>query len=217
MNKRSYGQHCSLAYALDIIGDRWTLLMIRELLIGESRYKDLLSALQGIGTNLLAKRLQELIEVGVVEKDSEQPSGRNAAYRLTEFGLGLRPVVFELIRWGYRLPPFDDVMEGPTSNSRWDLLAVEALRRHAPPKKFNACCNFSVGEALQFHLRCKNGVAEVLPAHAEDADATISGDPQDHRAVVLGELSIAVAIKQKRLTVRGDRAKAMRMMALFQE
>ena len=96
---RRYGQDCSLARGLDLVGDRWTLLVIRELLLGERHYKELMDALKGMGTNLLATRLQDLTTHGLLSKDPQ--AGRKAAYRLTQQGEALRPAVYELMRWEY--------------------------------------------------------------------------------------------------------------------
>src|ERR1700747_3711025 len=98
---RSYGQYCSVAKALDVIGDRWTLLIVRELLLrGPSRYTDLRDGLPGIATNLLAERLRELEEAGVVAREQAPPPLATALFRLTPRGEQLRPVVEHLLLWG---------------------------------------------------------------------------------------------------------------------
>src|SRR2546425_8816776 len=100
MPKRSYGQFEGLANALDAIGERWTLLLVRELLLGPRRYKDLLEGLSGIGTNLLARRLKELQEAGVIEKRILPAPAGAAGHELTERGPGLEPALIPLARWG---------------------------------------------------------------------------------------------------------------------
>src|SRR3954452_20364550 len=100
--KRSYKQFCGLAKALDIVGERWTLLVVRNLLLGPQRYSDLLRELPGITTNLLAKRLQEMEARGVIEKTAGPPTGPAQAYRLTSLGLALEPAIHALGRWGFR-------------------------------------------------------------------------------------------------------------------
>src|SRR5688572_32363812 len=94
--RRNYGQYCGLASALDVVGERWTLLIIRELLLGPRRYGELLAELPGIGTNLLAERLKSLVEMGVLTK----PVSRDQGYELTELGRQLREPVLMLARWG---------------------------------------------------------------------------------------------------------------------
>lgn len=97
---RSYSQHCAIARSLDVIGDRWTLLIVRELWLRPCRYTDLRAALPGIATNLLAERLREMEADGLVTKTVEPPPIATAIYRLTERGAGLIPVLKELLRWG---------------------------------------------------------------------------------------------------------------------
>jgi len=100
--KRTYQQHCGLARALDVVGERWTLLIVRELLLGPRRYGDLLDTLEGITTNLLAKRLKEMTETGLLEKRHAEPPVAGELYTLTEAGAALEPAIMELGRWGGR-------------------------------------------------------------------------------------------------------------------
>src|SRR5216683_3461271 len=100
--KRSYDQWCAVARSLDIVGERWTMLIVRDLLVGPKRYKDILAGLPGIGTNLLAQRLRELEAQGLVERVVlPQPAG-TTVYRLTATGAALEPVVHALGRWGFQ-------------------------------------------------------------------------------------------------------------------
>ena len=103
MTKRSYKQHCAVARGLDVIGDRWTLLLVRELLLGPKRYGDLLAASPGIGTNLLADRLREMETEGLIERVTLPPPAGSTVYRLTEGGAELETVVRAIGRWGSRL------------------------------------------------------------------------------------------------------------------
>ena len=106
---RSYSQYCPVAVALDAIGDRWTLLILRELVLGDQRFTDLRSALTGIAPNLLSARLAELVEAGLVAKAELPPPAARSVYRLTERGQEVRPVLGALARFGVAdLPPSDD-------------------------------------------------------------------------------------------------------------
>src|SRR3954465_14659960 len=100
MSKRSYNQHCAMARALDALGERWTLLVIRELLPGPKRYKDLLEGLPGIGTNLLAARLRDLEAAGAIQRRMLPPPAGAVVYELTDSGRELESVVLDLARWG---------------------------------------------------------------------------------------------------------------------
>lgn len=118
---KGYGQFCALARSLDVVGDRWTLLVVRELLLGPATYGALLERLPGLATNLLADRLRQLQADGLVAAER----GRGDPYALTERGSALRPVVHELLRWGAPLMergPGADVVHG-----HWLPLALEAV------------------------------------------------------------------------------------------
>jgi DNA-binding HxlR family transcriptional regulator len=121
--RRSYRQFCGVARALDIVGERWTLLLVRNLLLGPRRYSDLLSELPGITTNLLAKRLAELAELGLITREELPAPLAATAYRLSALGASLEPVIMELGRWGGRFlgaPRADD-----TLNIGWALLSMK--------------------------------------------------------------------------------------------
>jgi DNA-binding HxlR family transcriptional regulator len=112
---KHYGQFCSVARALDMLGDRWAMLVVRELLLGPKRYTDLLEGLPGVGTNVLAVRLRDLEDAGIVTRQKLPPPAPATVYALTEDGHALRPVVDALARWGLRL------MDGP---KRGDAMRV---------------------------------------------------------------------------------------------
>src|SRR3954463_735861 len=107
MDRRSYHQYCGLARALDVVGERWTLLIVRHLLLGSQRYSELLRGLPGITTNLLAKRLQDMEALDLIERTGTEGG---QAYRLTTLGAGLEPAVHALSRWAWKTmgPPSRD-------------------------------------------------------------------------------------------------------------
>lgn len=122
---RTYGQYCSLARALDVVGERWTLLIVRELAIRDSRYSDLRDALPGVATNLLASRLRQLESEGVIERyQAPRPVG-TAVYRLTDRGRGLLPAIRELTVWGE--PTMAQGRGDDEFRGHWMALALEAL------------------------------------------------------------------------------------------
>lgn len=126
MPKRSYGQYCGLARALDVVGARWSLLIVRELLVGPARYGELLAGLPGIATNLLADRLRELEEVGVVQRTLSTESN-GVAYMLTPWGSELRGAVAALVNWSTPL-----MISGPRNDSfqaHWLVVALDSLLR----------------------------------------------------------------------------------------
>lgn len=121
---RSYGQYCGLARALDVVGNRWSLLVVRELLTGPARYGQLQAGLPGISTNLLTDRLRELEEAGVVQRQLDSDS-KGVAYMLTAWGYELRNTVATLVNWSKPL-----MVSGPRDDSfqpHWLVVALESL------------------------------------------------------------------------------------------
>ncbi len=112
---KSYDQYCPIARALGLVGERWSLLVVRELMDGPKRYTDLVDGLPKIGTNILATRLKDLEAAGVIEKRRLPPPAASTVYELTGYGRDLRPVIHELARWGVRSlgpPPLDALQPG---------------------------------------------------------------------------------------------------------
>jgi DNA-binding HxlR family transcriptional regulator len=122
---RSYDQFCALARALDVVGDRWTMLIIRELFARDSRYSDLRDALPGIATNLLAERLRQLQEAGVIEAYDAPPPVRATVYRLTPRGRELRPAIRALVSWG--VPLLATGQGADAFRTQWLVMPVRIL------------------------------------------------------------------------------------------
>ena len=122
MTRRTYGQFCAVARALDAVGERWTLLLVRELLLGPRRFTDLLAALPGLGTSLLAERLRNLESLGVVHREALPPPAGATVYRLTGSGYRLGPVVRALADWGAGL--LDEPAPGEAFRADWVALYV---------------------------------------------------------------------------------------------
>jgi DNA-binding HxlR family transcriptional regulator len=166
--RKSYDHYCGVAHALDLVGDRWALLVVRELMHGEKRYTDLLDHLPGIGTNILASRLRELEANGVVTKRRLPPPAASRVYELTEYGLALKPVIRELALWGARSlgPPTreDELFPGWLENVLDTILAPVA-----PPGSFE----FRFGGEVAALV---DGEAQAGPL--DDPDVTIAGDPE---------------------------------------
>lgn len=125
--RRSYQQYCGLARGLDLVGERWTLLIVRNLLLGPRRYSDLLAELPGITTNLLAKRLQDMEATGLIVREDRPPPVPATVYALSELGAALEPVLSELGRWGGRF--LDGPKPGDIFNLGWGLLSLKRRYR----------------------------------------------------------------------------------------
>jgi DNA-binding HxlR family transcriptional regulator len=168
MRKRSYEQYCPVAHALDLVGERWAMLVVKELMHGPQRYTDLAEHLPGIGTNILAARLRSLEECGVIVKRKLPPPAASRVYELTEYGLGLKPAMRELALWGARSlgPPTseDELYEG------WLANAVDTmLGPFAPEGTFE----FRVGDEI---ATLTGGVGHDGPA--DEPDVVITATPE---------------------------------------
>ena len=206
MGKRSYGQDCSLALGLDVVGERWTLLIIRGLLTGPKRYSELQDQLAGIGTNLLATRLRELVEHGIARKTDD-------GYELTASGEALRPIVHALIRWGHRfrhLASADSV-----SRPEWDMLALEAAFR--PERAADVDCSIDLTlSGFRFHVVIRDGEARCFEGPAPAADATASTTTETLLAIGDGRLSLDDAIDTGELGLQGSSSAFGELFRLFE-
>jgi DNA-binding HxlR family transcriptional regulator len=162
---RPYDQYCPIAHSLGLVGERWTLLVVRELLHGPKRYTDLADHLPGIGTNILAVRLKELEAGGIVEKKKLPPPFASTVYELTAAGQQLRPVLHELARFGARLmgpPPPDALAEG------W---LVSALDLALSPLCRGSTIAFRIGDEEASLVDCA-----AVPGIAADYDVLVETD-----------------------------------------
>ncbi|MEU2003489.1 winged helix-turn-helix transcriptional regulator [Rhodococcus sp. NPDC019627] len=156
MSGRTYGQNCGLARALDLLGERWTLLIMRDLGMGPRRYKDLASGLPGIGTNLLASRLKSLEEAGMIERVVLPPPASVAAYALTSAGEELRPVLAQLAAWGLRHGAgFDDA---DMTRAEWVIQGMFARADADAASRFGGVVQFDVGDESSWIGPSANGV-----------------------------------------------------------
>ncbi len=174
MTPRTYGQNCGVARTLDLLGERWTLLVVRELFLGPRRYRDLLDALGGIGTNLLAARLKSLEAAGLVRRTTLAPPAGGAAYELTADGEALEPVVEEMALWGYRRIPREDNED--RFRAAWVALTMRAVLAREGGDAPEGLYAFEVeGEA--FWVRIAGGRAIVrLGAAPYPPDLTLRCD-----------------------------------------
>lgn len=179
--RRSYQQHCGLAKALDLVGERWTLLICRELLLGPRRYGQLLERLPGLTTNLLAKRLADLQAAGVVERVPAPPGdpepGRKGFYQLGEAGRALEPALMELARWGARFMP-----ASPSAHDRvelgWALLSSKRRYTRAASRArlvVEIGALLPAGEQQRYQLRLEPGYLEVREGAPWPADVVVDG------------------------------------------
>ena len=210
---RSYQQFCPAARALDVIGERWTLLVIRELLTGQKRYTDLQDGLPGIGPNVLADRLRSLQHAGLVEKKRLPPPAASIVYALTPRGAALRSVLSELFEWGLQLA--GEPGKGDAVRASYWLPAIEAAaRRGQVPDGPDDVYEFRVGED-SIGVAVSDGQVHVTAGQPPRPDVVLSTDARTFADLGRGALAAEAAIKAGRLSVEGDPAAAARCGALF--
>jgi DNA-binding HxlR family transcriptional regulator len=182
MARRAYDQACSLAWALDTVGERWSLLIVRELMLGPLRFSELGRSVGGAPTDVLSRRLRDLERSGVVRRRELSPPAAATVYELTELGRGLERPLLELSRWGMGLQRLEDVVDlAPTS-----LPGALRVILEPPPEATLTLSVHSGGQA--YRLRMEGGWIAAERGEAESPDLSLSGDPVDViAALVVGE------------------------------
>jgi len=193
---KSYGQRCPLARALDLVGERWTLLVVRELLLGPRRYTDLVDGLPGVGTNILAARLADLQATGLVSKRALPPPTAVTVYELTEAGRALASSIRALSEWGeeHAAPATEDQVVRPA----WILLGAA---RRGPKLGAGSSCELRVGRDV-FELTGTDNGLSVAAASARSPDAVITIEPELLYALATRRITPQAA--RKRIEVNGD-------------
>lgn len=197
---RSYGDPCGVARGLDVLGERWAVLVVRDLLLGPKRFNDLLGGLRGVSPNVLSQRLRELTEDGVVQRRDLGPPTRVRLYELTEWGRALEPLLLQLGRWGSQAPPLPEGALGIDSL----LLSIRAA--------FDPARAADLGGVYEFRVDADTYVAEVaddsVRIRRETApgppDATLTTDIDTLRAVCDHRITLAAALDSGALRLSGD-------------
>lgn len=208
-NRRSYKQVCGLAAALDVIGERWTMLIVRDLALGPRRYGELLEGLPGIGEGLLAQRLRHLEHEDLARRAFSPELGA-VVYELTDDGRELWAAMLPLTSWGLRRVTFDD------DDVRADWLAV-ALRARLDPARsvgINEQYVLCVDEE-PYTITSADGVVTVQRGDTEEAAVRISLDLDTFMAIGMGSLSVQEARHAGRTKIEGDKGAAARYTALL--
>ncbi len=196
--RRSYQQFCGLARALDVVGERWTLLILRDMLLGPRRYSDLLNGLPGITTNLLAKRLKQMQADGLIEQVKLPPPASVTAYQLTAAGADLEPALMALARWGGRL--LDRPREDDAVNIGWGLISLK--RRYRGGHRMVA--SFQVDDR-HFELTFTPDYLKVNERMAAAPHVTVQGASEAFRAWLFMGRPAAELVREGQLTVSGER------------
>jgi DNA-binding HxlR family transcriptional regulator len=209
--QRSYDDACGMAHALDLVGERWALLVVRELTVGPKRFSDLKTGLPGISTNVLSHRLDELERHGVVRRRHLPPPAASWVYELTEWGAELEPVIRQFGRWGARSPAHRPDLH--LSVASW-ILSLRTNFDPAAAAGMSSEYEVRLGEDC-FRARIQDGVLDVERGPAERPSAVLTGSPEALAGVIYGGRDLDQAIATGDLLVDGDQASAGRFMQLF--
>jgi DNA-binding HxlR family transcriptional regulator len=208
---RTYCDGCAAAHALDLVGERWALLVVRELLLGPKRFTDLRAGLPNVSPNVLAQRLRELERAGVVQRRKLAPPAASRVYELTDWGLELEPVITQLGRWGAR----------SLSRPRDATLGVDSLilsfRTMFDPRAavgLSASYELHLDEDV-FRVAVSDGRFEVARGEAEQPDATIEAGSATLATLVYEGRPLAEALRSGDLRIEGDESAVERFLTLF--
>jgi DNA-binding HxlR family transcriptional regulator len=202
---RSYGEYCSVARALDVVGDRWTLLIIRELLIrGGCRYTDLKDGLPGIATNLLSERIRELEAAGLIRREDAPPPVATTLFRLTDAGARLRPVLGAIGQWGVRF------MTGPADSDQFrGYWGAMFLHDRDPGERPVSIEVRSAGSPVVIEV--SGGAVTARPGTAAAPDLIVQGEPHLVLALFSGQLT-ASQVTDRGLKIEGDASVLQRVL-----
>jgi len=210
--KRSYGEACRFAYALDVVGERWALLVVRELLLGPKRFTDLRAGLPHASSNILSERLRDLEHGGVVQRRKLPPPAASSVYELTEWGRELEPIVTKLGAWGARSPiPPESQEIGPDSV----VLALRSLFDADAAGDLAATYALRIGES-RFRVAVADGEIELQRGAADDPTASIAlADAPTFAAILAGQVSLDRALASGAVQLEGSKQAAKRFLRLF--
>ncbi|HEX4804828.1 MAG TPA: winged helix-turn-helix transcriptional regulator [Conexibacter sp.] len=210
--KRSYGDACGIARALDVVGERWALMVVRELLLGPKRFTDLRAGLPHVSADVLAQRLRDLEQGGILEHRKLPPPYASQVYELTPRGRALEPVLVELGRWGgANAPPPDDET---CMSLDAHVVSLRTLFDPARAGDFDARIELRLGED-RFRVAIADGEIEAERGELPDPDAVIETDPRTLIEVLHGHRPLAAALADGTMRLHGDKRAARRFTTLF--
>ena len=209
--RKSYEQYCPMAHALDLVGERWALLVMRELMLGPKRFSDLRAALPGISANVLTQRLEGLEAAGVLVRRKLPPPASAQVYELTPWGYESEPIFQALGRWAARSPAHDPSLPLSTVSL---FLSFRTMLDPVRARGVDARIGFRIG-AESFLARLASGKIDVARADLGQADLIFTGTAPAIAAAVYGGRPLAALVAKKALSIEGDRALAERFVTLF--
>jgi len=209
--RRSYGDPCGVARGLDLVGERWALLVVRELLLGPKRFTDLRGGLPGASPNVLSQRLRDLEEAGVVQRGTLPPPAASRIYELTEWGRGLEDVILALGNWGVRSP---SLPREAGMSVDCHMLALRTLFDPEAADGLDASYQLRV-DGQRFRARVCDGRFELSRGTLEDPDATITTDSDTLTALLWAGRKLDEARRAGDIEVAGDEKAVARFLLLF--
>jgi DNA-binding HxlR family transcriptional regulator len=209
--KRTYGDGCGIAHALDLVGERWALLVVRELLLGPKRFTDLRDGLPNASPNVLSQRLRELEQAGIVRRRKLPPPAATWVYELTDWGRELKPVAISLGTWALRSPTFpEDAPVGTDSV----ILALGTFFDAGAAGDLTASYELRLGENT-FAVRVADGEIDVDRTAAEEPDAVIETEAATLSALIWERRELADALAAGDISIEGDQGAVTRFLGLF--
>lgn len=208
---RTYGDRCGVARALDVLGERWALLVVRELLLGAKRFTDLRAGLPGLSADVLSQRLRELEAAGILRRHTLPPPAASRVYELTERGLELEPAVLALGRWG-STAPFPPGEAGIGADAL--IVALKTLFDPPAARGIEASYELRLGDQT-FHARVEDGRFDVDRDSARPADVTVATQPGTLAAMLWHGRPLAAARNAGEVSLTGRVAAAQRFLHLF--
>jgi len=207
-NRRTYAEGCLAAHALDLIGDRWALLVVRELMLGPKRFGLIRAGLPGIATNMLASRLEGLERAGILIHRTLPPPASVPVYELAGHGLALKPLLLELCRWGVGVPGHDPRLPiSPTAL----MLSMQAMLR---PATVAFTAGFDL-EGESFVVTVDHAGIDTRRGDPTEAEMSFSGGANDMAAAIYGPAPLAQATQQGRIDFTGDPGRGQAFVDLF--
>jgi len=213
--RRSYGDACASAHALDLVGERWALLVMREMMLGPKRFSDLRAGLPGISANVLTQRLEWLEAIGIVVRRDLPPPAAARVYDLTDWGRESEPIFHALGRWAARSP---HPMPGPTFSAAAFLLSLRAMLDPGRAAGMRARIGFVLGmhPGAECHLaELADGRLEIRPGPTTGADLVLTGAPPALAAAIYDGQALEALEAGGEIRIAGDRDLARRFVTLF--
>jgi DNA-binding HxlR family transcriptional regulator len=210
-SKRHYEDACATAHALDLVGERWALLVMRELMLGPKRFSDLRESLPGISANVLTQRLEGLEAAGVLVRRKLPPPAAVQVYELTEWGYESEPIFQALGRWAARSPAHDPSLPFSTASL---VLSLRTMFNAERAKDMDARIGFHLGEET-FLARLADGRLEIARGPLDGADLILTGAPPVLAGAIYGGQPLEALEQAGVLQVEGDRTLAQKFVRLF--